>query len=425
MVSRLLLKPFALSSLACLLSGNAATQASSRELAIALTPLSEAMPFYARMTNGNQRLVVTPVTSGAWVVKKVSLKPSEKLFMAELRTTSTSVENELFHWDRMTVFSAASEEEANKKLAATGDHSHAIAVSQELITPTSRQTPIETSDVIPGDALPDISAENLQRSLEEFTGARPTTIAGTEITLGERSSATGREKARAWLSERYKALGYSVSEHSYFGGVNFVAEKPGKHSDQILIVSSHYDTVRTAGADDDGAGTISALMIAEALAEEDNAPTLRFVAFDQEETGLLGSKAYAKAMKNAGEMSRLKGLINLEMTSYDKDDDGAFHSIHCNENDSATLVSVMEQLITQAGIALRRVDACTNRSDHAAFWNYDRPAIVISQNFFGGDDNPCYHKACDTTKNVNWNYFHKLTRASAGLVKHFTQKDLR
>jgi hypothetical protein len=79
------------------------------------------------------------------------------------------------------------------------------------------------------------------------------------------------------------------------------------------------------------------------------------------------------------------------------------------------------QTISRDGIPLKKIDACTNRSDHAVFWEYDRPAIVVSQNFFGGDGNPCYHRTCDTVQKVNWTYMEKMTRAAANTVYGLTK----
>jgi Zn-dependent M28 family amino/carboxypeptidase len=181
------------------------------------------------------------------------------------------------------------------------------------------------------------------------------------------------------------------------------------------------DTVQTAGADDDGSGVISSLTVARALASQKLNRTVRFVAFDEEERGLVGSTAYAKELSKSGEMNRIS-VFNIEMTGYDLDNDGAFHAIDCNENTSSSITKVITDAIKNEGIALKRTEACTNRSDHAIFWDYNRPAIVVSQNFFGGDSNPCYHKTCDTVQKTNWTYMEKLTRASAAAVSALVSK---
>jgi Zn-dependent M28 family amino/carboxypeptidase len=68
------------------------------------------------------------------------------------------------------------------------------------------------------------------------------------------------------------------------------------------------------------------------------------------------------------------------------------------------------------GTGLQITETCTDRSDHASFWKHGIPAVVISENFFGGDDNPCYHRACDKMDIMNLSYYQKVAEASAGVV---------
>jgi Zn-dependent M28 family amino/carboxypeptidase len=208
-----------------------------------------------------------------------------------------------------------------------------------------------------------------------------------------------------------------VTLHSYGTGVNLIAEKKSAISKDgyITMITAHLDTVMTAGADDNGSGITTALTVARALAQKELSQTIRIVAFDEEERGLVGSGAYARHLAQIGEISKIR-VINLEMTGYDSDDNGDFHAIDCNENISNQLTQSVLSAISSVGLALHRVEACTNRSDHASFWNYDRPAIVLSQNFFGGDGNPCYHRSCDTISKINFGYLTKLTQAVANAV---------
>lgn len=255
----------------------------------------------------------------------------------------------------------------------------------------------------------------LKDRLSELSGATSFTLNGRDVRITERKSTPGRALAREFLRAQYEALGFTVTDVPYgtgaSQGVNLVAERAGQDTSKYLVLSAHYDSVGNAGADDDGAGTISALAIAKALFETPLKYNLRVLAFDQEESGLLGSTAYAKGLNATGEINGMVGLINLEMTGYDADNDGAFHAIHCNENTSATLTQFVSRVVARDPLRLQIVDACTNRSDHAAFWKYNKPAIVISQNFFGGDSNPCYHKSCDKVDIVNFDYMTRLTTA--------------
>jgi len=72
--------------------------------------------------------------------------------------------------------------------------------------------------------------------------------------------------------------------------------------------------------------------------------------------------------------------------------------------------------VFELGLNLRKVPACTNRSDHASFWRYNKPAIVVSQNFFGGDSTPCYHRTCDRIDMIDFDYMTKITKALSHAV---------
>lgn len=260
-----------------------------------------------------------------------------------------------------------------------------------------------------------IDQDFLEEKLRILSGASTALLSGKEITINERSSKKGKENTRAFLKQEYEAIGFTTSLQDYSSlfnsGSNFIAEKVGLDPSKVVLLASHMDTVNSPGADDNGSGTIAALAIAAALKDKTLRYTLRIVAFDQEEKGLLGSAAYAKALNKDGSIKQLVGLIDFEMTGYDSDDDGAFHVIDCKENSSADLTTRLMRVVARDPLRLKKVEACTNRSDHASFWKYNVPAIVISQNFFGGDGNPCYHKTCDKVDIMNFPYMTRLTTA--------------
>lgn len=398
-----------------------------RSLVIATVSKTDEAPFYARLASESQRVIVTDAFTAPSRGVNVDIPNNTNLFVVELdREHAPALANEVFREGKLSFFTASDEREAFLLAGKSYEFAHPRKV--DLSSPKQPSTAISEQSAptyfSSMQTFGDISIDPklMREDLEALSGAKPIIIDGQSFTLTNRATADNKNKARAWLKKIYESLGFSVSEHRYSTGVNLVAEKrpASPVDDQIIVVSSHLDTVQTAGADDDGSGTISSLSIARALSGKDLRRTIRFVAFDEEERGLIGSDAYAKDLSKSGEISKIS-LINIEMTGYDSDNDGDFHAIDCNENSSPTLSRALLSAISAEGIALKKVDACTNRSDHAVFWEYDRPAIVMSQNFFGGDGNPCYHRTCDTVQKVNWEYMEKLTRASAyavyGLVR--------
>jgi hypothetical protein len=234
----------------------------------------------------------------------------------------------------------------------------------------------------------------------------------------ERKSNENLDIARNMLKAEYEILGYEVSLHPFGTGTNFVAEKKGvKNPEKVLVLSSHIDSVGNKGANDNGTGTIGVLAVAKELAKKDYAYTVRVLGFDREERGLLGSDAYVAAIVDK---KNIIGDINFEMMGHHKKNDGAFHLIDCDKPflwnvqrlESEFLSLEVKKSIETLGLDLHVVKTCTNRSDHASFWRHKIPAIVISENFFGGDADPCYHARCDVVdERLNYEYMGKILEA--------------
>ena len=258
-----------------------------------------------------------------------------------------------------------------------------------------------------------IDADYLRFKLEQFSGEKPIRRESGDLYLSERKTSASRKLARDFLAAEYQAMGYVVTIQEYSSGhnkgANLIAERKGENPRGVVIVGAHYDTVGTRGADDDGSGTIAALTIARAMSHYRFDHTVRFLAFDQEELGLVGSEAYVKQLTKAGGQPIL-GVIGMDVVGYDSDNDGMIHVIDCNENTSEQLAALVMSTLSAQGLGLTRADYCTGRSDHASFWRADIPAVLISENYFAGDPNPCMHKSCDTIQNINFDYMANITR---------------
>lgn len=234
--------------------------------------------------------------------------------------------------------------------------------------------------------------------------------------LANRGSKAGRAAAREFMRKEFESFGFKVTEQTYRTGVNLVAEKTGK-SGKFLVVSAHYDSVGNAGADDDATGVIAMLSTARMLRTENLKHGLRFVAFDEEELGLVGSSAYVKDLVAKGEKNSILGDLQMEMMGYNARKDGKFHVISCDRKDSDFLVGAFVQAVRNLGDKMKISSACTDRSDHDSFWRAGIPAIVISENFFGGDSNPCYHRSCDKIEGMHFDYFESLAEVAANSVR--------
>ena len=95
---------------------------------------------------------------------------------------------------------------------------------------------------------------------------------------------------------------------------NAVGEIRGReHPEEILVVGAHLDSWDLSeGATDNGMGSVSVLAAAEAILRSGQRPrrTIRFVLFNGEEQGLLGSYAYVK--QHQSEMDNHLGDLVLD-----------------------------------------------------------------------------------------------------------------
>jgi len=265
--------------------------------------------------------------------------------------------------------------------------------------------------------LIEVDSSFLEKKLKEFSGATSVVIDGNEVSINERGSKDGIENALKYLESEYTNLGFDTSIQefgSFFSkGKNFIAVKKGADSSKALLVTSHIDSVGNAGANDNGTGTIGTLAIAKALAPFQFKYDLIIVGFDKEEKGLVGSREYVKKLSSS-EKQKIIGVINFEMMGTNSRKDGNFHIIDCDRSDSVFMTNTMEGIINWHKLALTKVPGCTERSDHASFWKASIPAIVISENFFGGDSDKCYHKSCDKfDSRLDFTYMENITSAVA------------
>lgn len=229
-------------------------------------------------------------------------------------------------------------------------------------------------------------------------------------TPSDRRSKANLDLTREFLKAEYERLGFTVRFETFGAGANFVAEKKGvSRPEKVLILSSHIDTVNCKGANDNGTGTIGLLTVAQVLAQQNFSHTVRILGFDKEETGLNGSDAYVAALQDK---AGIIGNINFEMMGVNARNDGSFHVIDCQKPTSMVLSERIKSAIATLGLPLTVVKACTDRSDHASFWRHKLPAVVISENFFGGDADPCYHAKCDVVDaRLNYTYMANILEA--------------
>jgi hypothetical protein len=199
---------------------------------------------------------------------------------------------------------------------------------------------------------------------------------------------------------------FDYSGSTYF---NVVAELPGTtRPDEIYIVGAHFDSVNNPGADDNASGTAAVIELARLISQWESEATIRFIAFDREEQGLIGSEAYAIEHS----LDDIRGMVSADMIAYQSTGYAArvYGRTASNSVKQPLAAAVAEYGGLSVGI-LGQLDA----SDHAPFeWEGFAAALLIEEEVWS---NPHYHRqtdSVDTPNYIDYDYAVEMTRGLMG-----------
>ena len=281
-----------------------------------------------------------------------------------------------------------------------------------------------------------VEASRLTTDLNTIAGARPTgTVKSGQVV--------------DFLVTRLNALGFTVTRDDYGRGVNVIGTKLGKTSPtELVVISAHHDSVpECPGADDNGSGVVGVLEAARVLGQIEHDRTLVVALWDEEELGLLGAFDWTDRLARSG--SKVVVSYVLEMIGYRSDEvdsqtlpagfDVLFPeataavAANGNRGDFIALIAdqsaqpytaLMDQLGAATGHSTVSLHVPTTllgtnlindlrRSDHAAFWAYNWPAMMITDtaNF----RNPNYHCAAapDQVSDIDFDFAAKTVAITA------------
>ncbi|MGE0404308.1 MAG: M28 family metallopeptidase [Kofleriaceae bacterium] len=238
------------------------------------------------------------------------------------------------------------------------------------------------------------------------------------ITLQHRASIGEREYARSFLVDEFTALSLTptVVPYTFDGrtGGNIIATLPptdaANASAPAILVGAHFDGVAAGpGAADNATGVAIVLASARFLSTVPRSRPIIFALFDQEELGLIGSKAYTLSLVDAG--TSLRGAHLFDMLAWDSDGD---RTVELWSPSPA-----LEALYREHGPAHDTpITAVTfSSSDHKAFLDQGFPAVGIGEEFVGGDHTPHYHKATDSVANIQFAHLTTVTRLAFSVLE--------
>lgn len=259
-----------------------------------------------------------------------------------------------------------------------------------------------------------------------------------------------RDSILDFFSEQCFFLKTQSFPYSNTTGKNLIGKQFGHaQPNKTVVIDAHYDTVANSpGADDNGSGTVGMLEAALVLGHLPCKNSLNYVAFDLEETGLTGSTAFNGPTGGILPTEEVEAVFNFEMIGFYSEKvnsqtlpngfslifpvasaqvsadsfRGNFITNVSNINSSllgGLFKTAAAQFVPSLKVVHVDIPGVWNspayqdllRSDHAAFWVKNRPALMLTDgaNFRNG----CYHTACDTaTEKLNFQFMSNVVKAT-------------
>ena len=255
-----------------------------------------------------------------------------------------------------------------------------------------------------------VEQSRLEATLAVLTGKK---AMGTGQIIPERGTTEGRAFTRQFLSAHLEGLGYTVEKHRYRNSgenvfVRLMAEKP---TDEYVLVGAHMDSVKNAGANDNGTGTVAVLETARVLKGlSGRQVNVIFAWFDEEELGLVGSYAMAKDFKKQG--LKISSVHTIDMMGWDSDGDRAVEI----EQPDGGLWDFYQAVNKAHGLNLKLTRTSSGSTDHVAFREHGFQAVGMCEEWAHKDTTPYYHKKTDTYETINFAYLASSTRLLAAVI---------
>jgi Zn-dependent M28 family amino/carboxypeptidase len=254
-----------------------------------------------------------------------------------------------------------------------------------------------------------------------------TTLAGPKFE-GRAAGSPGGLAARAWIVDQYKAIGLQPVWGAYvhpftYARMTMNGRQEGDAANVLgfclgtdpklpyFVVTAHYDHLGIRdgqvypGADDDASGIAVVLEIAAYCQKMPFRHTILFAAFDAEERGLQGARAFL--VKPPVPKDRIALNVNLDMVSRSDKREifvaGTYHypQLKAPLEEVAKLAPITVLFGHDKPVAIAGgVQDWTNQSDHGPF-HADKIPFV----YFGVEDHADYHKPTDTADKINRGFF--------------------
>jgi Zn-dependent M28 family amino/carboxypeptidase len=217
----------------------------------------------------------------------------------------------------------------------------------------------------------------------------------------------------------------------------------GPATGPLLVIGAHYDSCGdTPGADDNASGVAGLIELARALAAKPPAQPVELVAFTLEEppffrTDHMGSFQHARALAQQKREVRL--MLSLEMIGFFRDAPQSQHypiaalkALYPGEGNFIALVGAYQDFglmrrvkglfkgasdLPATSINAPKLVQGVDFSDHASYWRFKMPAIMVTDTAFMR--NPNYHEAGDTPDTLDYARMAKVVRGVHAVAMEF------
>lgn len=260
--------------------------------------------------------------------------------------------------------------------------------------------------------------------------------------IGERNTRRPEALSQAaeYLETKLREIGYFPVRQTYEADgqpcSNIEASIGGRGTGSVVI-GAHYDSaIGSPGANDNASGVAVLLELARRLADHKPDHALRFVLFVNEEppyfrTSKMGSRVWAEEAHKRGE--QIVAMLSLETMGYYSDapdsqkypfpmgafypDQGHFLGFIANVDSGPLARRAVGAFRAAAslpseGAALPERTIGVDWSDHASFWKYGWPALMVTDT--APFRYPHYHTRKDVPMEVDTQ---ALARAVTGLLE--------
>jgi hypothetical protein len=223
---------------------------------------------------------------------------------------------------------------------------------------------------------------------------------------------------------------------------NFIV-RFGPTDGPLLVIGAHYDSCgQTPGADDNASGVAALLELTRLLAANPPSHAVELVAYTLEEppyfrTDSMGSFWHARGLQEQGREVRL--MVSLETIGYYRDepksqkfpapgvsllypDTGNFIAVVGAYRDFGAMRRIKALFKGASDLPVETINAPASVpgvdfSDHASYWRFDMPAVMVTDTAFLR--NPNYHEPGDTPDTLDYARMAKVVRAMHAVAMQF------